>query len=531
MYAHEYLKAGQGTFSIGLNFGKQYYDYMIGKTILNYEIKSLIGSGGMGSVYLAEHIQMHRKVAIKVLLPQFMANSEIKIRFKNEASTLAHLQHPNIVGLYDYLEDESGLYLVMEYVEGKQLDDFIRYETGPLPESRAVPLMMAILNAFSYAHQKGIVHRDIKPANILVTSNDSVKILDFGIARIVGDGNNNLTKTGTQMGTIFYMSPEQVQGKKADIRSDIYSLGVTFYQMLTGLNPYEGLTTEYEVYTKIVQEALPAPQEIYPGVPKYLSDILEKALDKNPDNRFQSCEEFLNAILSKEELKSNQEAKSTPMEEVSNVSSKPPIQSAPRKKYKPQNIIAMILGAIFLIVIGLYVFKDSDGDGIRDVDDRCDNVKGPSDNRGCPYPDSDDDGVIDDLDDCDDVEGPSENNGCPWPDSDEDGVFDKDDLCPEKAGTAENGCPTDGTCVFWLQYDMNDDWRGDITIYVEGEYVGKITGWYSEKPGCYSNECVTISRSPGYYHYSAYWSNGDEISGDIEIVEGECKDQSWYYPN
>lgn len=504
---------------------------MIGKTILNYEIKSLIGSGGMGSVYLAEHIQMRRKVAIKVLLPQYMANSEIKIRFKNEASTLAHLQHPNIVGLYDYLEDESGLYLVMEYVEGKQLDDFIRYETGPLPENRAVPLMTAILNAFSYAHQKGIIHRDIKPANILVTSNDSVKILDFGIARIVGDGNNNLTKTGTQMGTIFYMSPEQVQGKKADIRSDIYSLGVTFYQMLTGLNPYEGLTTEYEVYSKIVQEALPAPQDIYPGVPKYLSEVLEKALDKNPNNRFQSCEEFLNAILSKEEIKSDQSVDVSNSEEEKNEAGNLPIQPIPRQKSKIPKIIAGILGLVILGSIGLFLLVDSDGDGVRDFSDNCKYDKGPEANNGCPYPDLDDDGVIDDMDDCDDVEGPEENSGCPWPDSDEDGVLDKDDFCPEKAGTGENGCPVDGTCVFWLQYDMNDDWRGDITIYIDGEYAGEITGWYSEKPNCFSDACVTISRSPGYYHYTAYWSNGDEISGDIEIVEGKCKDQSWYYPN
>ena len=272
---------------------------MIGKTILNYQIKSLIGEGGMGNVYLAEHTQVTRKVAIKVLLPQFLKNEEIKTRFKNEASTLAHLQHPNIVGLFDYLEDESGMYLIMEYVEGVELSDHISKVTGPMPENIAVPIMTQVLNAFSYAHAKGIVHRDIKPANILITKEGTVKILDFGIARILGESNSNLTKTGTQMGTVYYMSPEQVQGKKVDIRSDIYSLGVTFYQMLTGANPYKDLHTEYEVYSRIVKDDLPPASQIYPGVPSYLESIVNRSLQKEPSNRFQNCDDFLNALNQK----------------------------------------------------------------------------------------------------------------------------------------------------------------------------------------------------------------------------------------
>lgn len=272
---------------------------MIGRQILNYEIKSLIGEGGMGAVYLAEHTQVYRKVAVKVLHPQFLKNQEIRLRFKNEASMMAHLQHPNIVSLYDYVEDESGMYLIMEYVEGAPLDEFISRVTGPMPEYKAVPIMKQILEAFNYAHDKKIVHRDIKPANVLIGQNGDVKILDFGIARILGEGGHNLTKTGTQMGTVFYMSPEQVQGKKVDHRSDIYSLGVTFYQMLTGINPYKGITTEYEVYSKIVSEELPNPKDIYPGVPDYLVPILKKALNKIPDDRFVSCNDFLNAIENK----------------------------------------------------------------------------------------------------------------------------------------------------------------------------------------------------------------------------------------
>jgi serine/threonine protein kinase len=312
---------------------------MIGLTILNYKIDSLIGKGGMGSVYLASHTQVNRKVAIKSLLPQFMANEEIKQRFKNEASTLAHLQHPNIVGLFDYVENEKGMFLVMEFVEGTPLDEFINNVTGPMPEKRAVPIMKEILAGFSYAHLKGIVHRDIKPGNIIITKNDGAKILDFGIARLMGDGNHNLTKTGTQMGTVFYMSPEQVQGKKLDQRSDIYSLGITFYQMLTGINPYSKLTTEYEVFSQIVKEELPAPKDVYPGVPDYLASVIKKAMEKNPDNRFQSCDEFIKAIEEKATV---------------NQVSKPAIKQNNQKPVKkPSNVMATI--SLVTAIIGLII--------------------------------------------------------------------------------------------------------------------------------------------------------------------------------
>jgi serine/threonine protein kinase len=485
---------------------------MIGKTILNYKIESLIGEGGMGSVYLATHTQMNRKVAIKALLPQFMANVEVKQRFKNEASTLAHLQHPNIVGLFDYIEDETGMYLVMEYVEGTPLDDFITNVTGPMPEDRAVPIMKEILSGFSYAHQKGIVHRDIKPANIIITSNDGAKILDFGIARLIGEGNNNLTKTGTQMGTVFYMSPEQVQGKKVDQRSDIYSLGVSFYQMLTGVNPYKGLTTEYEVYSRIVKEDLPPPQEIYPGIPVYLSNILKKALAKEPEERFQTCDEFLAAIHEKTSISTASVSLEATPPKVSQSA------NSVQGKVKTSNgirLAALVLGIIGFIascipyvsflgfilsllavifgvkalsvirknpninqtkgiptaglvigIIGLLVslimsigliyvlnFQDSDGDGVIDRYDYCKYEEGTL--MGCP--DSDMDGFEDYIDECPDIVG--DTYGCP--DMDSDGIPDKDDICPDLPGEIDsNGCPpdTDSDGV----YDLDDFCPEDI---------------------------------------------------------------------
>jgi serine/threonine protein kinase len=565
---------------------------MIGKSILNYEIKSLIGEGGMGSVYLATHTQVNRTVAIKSLLPQFMSNDEIKHRFKNEASTLAHLQHPNVVGLYDYVEDETGMYLVMEYVDGIPLDDFIKKVTGPMPEERAIPIIKTILSAFSYAHQKGIVHRDIKPANIIITQNDGVKILDFGIARILGESNHNLTKTGTQMGTVYYMSPEQVQGKKVDIRSDIYSLGVTFYQMLTGVNPYNGLTTEYEVYSRIVKEDLPPPQEIYPGVPAYLATILKKALAKEPDDRFQTCEEFLKAIEAKATLSAPpvskpSQAQANPQQAAQQVHHHKPMmnqtngiataglvlgilglilsfipfasfggillcllaiifgakglsnvrKNAYLTSTKGQSTAGLVIGIIGLLIslamsIGLvYVmeYQDSDGDGIVDTRDLCPSEYGDYSNDGCPMSDMDNDGVEDQYDNCANESGPIENSGCPWPDSDEDGVLDKDDACPETYGDGSDGCPSEGSHVFWFDADATGNWDGTVSIYVNGSYVGEITEWYNDNPGCNASGCVTVKRTPGVYRWSARSENGTEWNdGTFEIFPGECDDNGLY---
>jgi serine/threonine protein kinase len=269
---------------------------MIGHTISNYEIKSILGEGGMGTVYLAEHTKLGRQVAVKVLLPHLVKNDLVRSRFVNEAKLMSSLQHPNIVTLYDYVEDENGLSLIMEFVQGKPMDEFIQEISGPIPEEKAVVMMKQALEGFAYAHKKGLVHRDIKPSNLIVTIDNQVKILDFGIAKLVGDAGNKLTKTGSHIGTVYYMSPEQVRGLELDLRSDIYALGVTLYQMLTGLCPYDGLTTEFDVFTKIVNEELPDPRIAYPGISEHMCRVIKKATAKNLEDRFQSCESFIQGL-------------------------------------------------------------------------------------------------------------------------------------------------------------------------------------------------------------------------------------------
>lgn len=272
---------------------------MIGQQILNYRIEKMLGEGGMGSVYLASHTQLERKAAIKVLHPNLATNPQIRERFKNEASTMAHLKHPNIVDLYDYMETPNGLFLIMEFISGKELEDYIKTVSGPVPEEHIIHFFSQILDGFNYAHKEGVVHRDIKPSNLLITPKGKVKILDFGIAKLMDSADKNMTKAGARMGTVLYMSPEQVKGEAVDRRSDIYALGVTLFQMATGRGPYiESQVTEYEVYSKIVNEPLPRAKSVYPNVSDKLQAIIDKATAKNPAQRFQTCEDFKNAILS-----------------------------------------------------------------------------------------------------------------------------------------------------------------------------------------------------------------------------------------
>jgi serine/threonine protein kinase len=270
---------------------------MIGTVVQNYEIDELIDEGGMGSIYLGVHKFLKREVAIKDLNPLLRNKPEIIERFRNEAMILSQLYHPNIVALYDYVENENGYYIIMEYVKGETLAEYIETTTGPIPERRAISIFLKILDAVGYAHDKHILHRDIKPSNFIINEENNVKILDFGIAKSIDGKSKSLTQTGLKVGTTMFMSPQQVKGQVLDRRSDIYSLGVTLFQMVTGQLPYDDTETEYDLYNLIVNEPFPNPKDYYVGVSQDMCKVIQKATAKRPLDRYQSCDEFSKALL------------------------------------------------------------------------------------------------------------------------------------------------------------------------------------------------------------------------------------------
>ena len=267
---------------------------MIGKQILNYKITKIIGKGGMATVYEAIHIKLDTKVAIKVLDPILATNKTIYKRFVQEAKIMASLNHENITKVIDF-DDQDKLAILMEILDGQTLNDYIK-QKGALNKEEIITIFTKILEGFSYAHKKGIVHRDVKPSNIFITKEGKVKIMDFGIAKITEEGATILTQTGTQMGTPVYMSPEQVQdAKHIDFKTDIYSLGVTLWYMLTGKPIYD--TTKhatFAIYTKIVNEKLPILDDF-----PLLSKVIQKATEKDKNNRFSNCEEFSVTLVDK----------------------------------------------------------------------------------------------------------------------------------------------------------------------------------------------------------------------------------------
>lgn len=268
---------------------------MIPTDILNYRIVRHLGSGGMGSVYLAVNTNIDQQVAIKVLRPEVARNAALRARFKQEAEMLCSLDHPGIVKFLNYVETAEGVFLIMEYVKGMTLEDFISKKNGLIVESKAYPLICEILDAFAYAHSKGIVHRDIKPANIIIQDDGHIKIMDFGIAQIVSEA--NVTDSKAIMGTPAYMSPEQIYGKDIDARSDIYSIGVLIHNMLTGRAPYDStLLTAQEIKRRVVKDNMPRMAETYPYISDKIQAVVDKATQKVPEARYQSCLEMKSAV-------------------------------------------------------------------------------------------------------------------------------------------------------------------------------------------------------------------------------------------
>ena len=260
-----------------------------GKTLNGrYKIQTLIGTGGMAAVYLAKDLILDRLVAIKVLRLDFRQNNDAMRRFRREALSATQLTHPNIVGVYDVGQSQEMNYIVMEYVEGTDLKDYIR-QRGALHPIEAVRMMMQIVSAIAAAHQNRIIHRDIKPQNILIDREGNVKITDFGIAVALSD--TSLTQTNTLLGSVHYLSPEQARGGMATIQTDIYALGIVLYELLTGRVPFDG-ESAVSIALKHFQEPLPPVVNPTAMVPQSLENIVLKATAKDPMNRYRSCYEM-----------------------------------------------------------------------------------------------------------------------------------------------------------------------------------------------------------------------------------------------
>lgn len=265
---------------------------LIGRRVGPYEIRSIIGRGGMATVYRAYQASLNRDVAIK-LLPPFMAQDEHFVaRFRQEALAAGALSHPNILRIYDADTYQGQHYIVMDYVTGGTLSD--RMQRGPMPPDQAADIVAQIADALDHAHRRGVVHRDIKPSNILLDEEGRPLLADFGIAQAMTSG-PRLTQTNTSVGTPEYMSPEQSEGLRVDGRSDLYSLGIALYQMLTGRVPFQGNTPVATLY-QVVHQPPPPIRMIAPGVPEYLESIVMRALAKNPDARFQTGKEMAQAL-------------------------------------------------------------------------------------------------------------------------------------------------------------------------------------------------------------------------------------------
>lgn len=401
---------------------------MINTRVGKYKLTKLLGKGGMAVVYEAEHEALGSKAAVKVLNPELSVNAQIRERFKNEARMMASMNHPNIVRVLDYEEMRDSLAIAMELLEGQDLQSYIRRKRK-LSVQEIKDIFNQVLAAFQYAHERGIVHRDIKPSNIFVLPNGHVKILDFGIAKLFGLGQDT-TETGMQMGTPVYMSPEQVKADKSiDYRSDIYSLGVTLYFMLNGLPPYDSKQESYyEIYKKIVEEPLPNLTG-----KNDMERLILKACMKNREDRFQSCEEWLKTMLLESDAAVTLDSKSqsgfrTHSEE------EPTLTMAARRgenhlssPKKTKSWIVYAAAALLVIVVGYLMFNGGDGEeppvagGPGNDTSTVDTAKtefftetAPQDNNfnESTKLDSDKDGVPNAHDKCPNEKGSKKNNGC-----------------------------------------------------------------------------------------------------------------------
>src|SRR5271165_750818 len=263
------------------------------KAIGQYEIRDLLGEGGLGQVHAAFDTVLQREVAIKSLRPELLNDTNFVDRFRVEATSLARLNHPNITTIYSLIPEEKNLYMAMELVRGHTLDDILKKRNAPIEVRECLAIIAQAADGLSYAHSMGVIHRDIKPANLMVAENGALKIMDFGIARV--RGSQRLTRTGSIVGTLSYMAPEQLRGEEGDEACDIYSLAIVLYELLTGTPPFSA-ASEYDLMQAQINER---PDRLIPRVPgldRKVENALMQALAKKPAQRFPSIRAFSEAL-------------------------------------------------------------------------------------------------------------------------------------------------------------------------------------------------------------------------------------------
>lgn len=326
-----------------------------------YEIIKSIGEGGMANVYLAHDLILDRDVAIKVLRGDLAGDEKFVRRFQREALAASSLSHPNIVEMYDVGEDNGTYYIVMEYINGKTLKQLIK-KRGALTISECIDIMVQLTDGIDQAHASYIIHRDLKPQNIMIQDSGEIKITDFGIAMALN--NTQLTQTNSVMGSVHYLPPEQASGKGATVKSDIYSMGILFYELLTGSLPFRG-DNAVEIAFKHIKNDIPSIRETNPSIPQSIENIVLKATAKNPKNRYSSAKEMHDDLLSA----LNEERINEPRigfkypEHEGEISKDELISSADETKKSPEliddieeetsktSVVLWILSGIFIIII------------------------------------------------------------------------------------------------------------------------------------------------------------------------------------